>query len=54
VLTLCSRWPVWKASSVAGVAWLVFGGVEAVLILTLKVTALLEMLQEITDKKACL
>jgi len=30
------RWPVWKASSVAGVVWLVFGGVEAALILTLK------------------
>jgi len=30
------RWPVWKASVVAALAWLVFGGVEAALILTLK------------------
>ncbi|PMD63345.1 uncharacterized protein K444DRAFT_661358 [Hyaloscypha bicolor E] len=30
------RWPVWKATSLTGIIWLVLGGVEAALILTLK------------------
>jgi hypothetical protein len=32
-----SRWPAWKASLIAGAIWLVLGGAEAALILTLKV-----------------
>lgn len=32
-----SRWPVWKASTLAGVLWVLFGGIEAALILTLRV-----------------
>jgi hypothetical protein len=40
-LTIVSHWPVWKATSVGIVIWLVMGGAEAALILTLKVTALL-------------
>ncbi|KAE9365343.1 hypothetical protein N431DRAFT_496451 [Stipitochalara longipes BDJ] len=30
------QWPAWKASSIAGIIWLVLGGLEAALILTLK------------------
>ena len=40
-LTSVSHWPVWKATSVGIVIWLVMGGAEAALILTLKVAALL-------------
>jgi hypothetical protein len=39
-LTIVSKWPVWKATSLGVVIWLVLGGAEAALILTLKVTAL--------------
>jgi hypothetical protein len=48
---LRSRWPVWKACSVAGVAWLIFGGVEAALVLSLKVNALLERFYRILTRK---
>jgi hypothetical protein len=38
ILIFSSRWPVWKATSLAGMIWLVLGGVEAALIITLKVS----------------
>jgi hypothetical protein len=36
-MIICSHWPVWKASLLAGFFCVLFGGVEAALILTLKV-----------------